>query len=41
MQRVLKTGSGNKDVVPGIGEGLKRSGKSLAALNGRGDKRRH
>jgi putative heme-binding domain-containing protein len=29
MQRVLKTGSGNKDVVFGIGEGLKRSGKSL------------
>ena len=29
MQRVLKTGSGNKDVVFGVGEGLKRSGKSL------------
>jgi putative membrane-bound dehydrogenase-like protein len=29
MQRVLKSGSRNKDVVFGIGDGLKRSGKSL------------
>jgi putative heme-binding domain-containing protein len=29
MQRALKNASGNKDVVFGIGEGLKRSGKSL------------
>jgi putative heme-binding domain-containing protein len=29
MQRVLRIGPGNKDVVAGIGDGLKRSGKSL------------
>jgi putative membrane-bound dehydrogenase-like protein len=29
MQRVLRSGSGNKDVVLGLGNGLKRSGKSL------------
>jgi len=33
MQRVLKSGSGNKDVFFGIGDGLKRSGKSLLALS--------
>src|SRR6185503_18627859 len=29
MQRVLKSGSRNNNVVLGVGDGLKRSGKSL------------
>jgi putative membrane-bound dehydrogenase-like protein len=32
MQRVLKAGAGNNDVVFGIGDGLKRSGKSLRSV---------
>src|SRR5207247_4225472 len=31
IERVLKSSSGNKDVFSGIGDGLKRSGKSLRA----------
>lgn len=31
MQRVLKSGSGNDDVFSGMGDGLKRSGKTLRA----------
>jgi putative heme-binding domain-containing protein len=34
IQRVLKPGIVNKDVISGIGDGLKRSGKSLRHLEG-------
>src|SRR6185295_7238816 len=33
MQRVLKVGNDNKEIVFGIGDGLKRSGKNLRDLD--------